>query len=77
MKTKVLISCAVTVVFGVQSYKCYIYELRRTRSDTNGPVQLQKKARSMKFWIKEEEELYYLECENKGADQLCSYRTAH
>ena len=32
-------------------------------------------ARSLKFWI-QEEELYYLCSENKGADQLCSYCTA-
>ena len=31
-----------------------------TRSDTNWPVQLQKMARSLKFWIKEEEALYCL-----------------
>ena len=34
-----------------------------TRSDTNRAAQLQKMARGLKFWIKEEEE-------NKGADQL-------
>ena len=28
----------------------------RTRSDTNLPVQLQKRARRLKFWIEEEEE---------------------
>ena len=47
-----------------------------TRSDTNRPVQLQKKARSSKFSIQVEEELYYPCGENKGADQLCSYCTA-
>ena len=46
------------------------------RSDTNRPVQLQKKAISMKFWIKPEEELYYPWNENKGADQLRGYREA-
>ena len=40
------------------------------RSDTNRPVQLQKQARSLKFWSYVEEELYYLSSENKGADQL-------
>ena len=42
------------------------------------PEKLQKKARSLKFWIKEEEGLYYMYfcSENKGADQLCSYCTA-
>ena len=44
-----------------------------TRSDTNRPVQSQKQARSSKFWILEEEKLYYLCSENKGADQLRSY----
>ena len=29
------------------------------RSDTNRPVQLQKQARSLKFWSQVEEELYY------------------
>ena len=43
------------------------------RSDTNRPVQAQKRARSLKFWIKVEEELYYPSSENKGADQLRSY----
>ena len=43
------------------------------RSDTNRPVQVQKRARSLKFRIKVEEELYYLSSENKDADQLCSY----
>ena len=43
------------------------------RSDTNRPVQLQKMARGLKFWIKKEEELYYPCSENKVADQLCSY----
>ena len=40
------------------------------RSDTNRPVQLQKQARSLKFWGYVEEELYYPSSENKGADQL-------
>ena len=47
-----------------------------TRSDTNRPVQLQNMARNLKFKIKEEEGLYYLCSENKGADQLSSYCTA-
>ena len=38
------------------------------RSDTNRPVQLQKQARSLKFWSNVEEELYYPSSENKGAD---------
>ena len=33
-------------------------------------------ARCLKFWILEEEELYYPSSENKGADQLCRYCTA-
>ena len=36
------------------------------RSDTNRPVQAQKSARSLKFRIKEEEELYFPSSENKG-----------
>ena len=43
------------------------------RFDTNRAVQAQKMARSLKFWIKEVEELYYSCSENKGADQLHSY----
>ena len=39
-------------------------------------MQSQKQARSLKFWVKVEETLYYLCSENKGADQLCSYCTA-
>ena len=46
------------------------------RSDTNQPVQLQKQARSLKFWSYVEEELYYPSGENKGADQLHGYREA-
>ena len=39
------------------------------RSDTNQAVQSQKQARSLKFWIEEEEEeVYYPYSENKGAD---------
>ena len=43
-----------------------------TRSDTNLPVQSQMMARSLKFQIKEEEELLYPCSENIGADQLRS-----
>ena len=38
------------------------------------PVQSQKIARSCKFRMKEEEELYYQCSENKGADKLRGYR---
>ena len=41
-----------------------------TRSDTNQAVQLQKKARCLKFQVEEVEGLYYPCSENKGADQL-------
>ena len=44
-----------------------------TRSDTNRAVQPQKIVRSLKFWIQEEEDLYYPCSENIGADQLRSY----
>ena len=43
------------------------------RSDTNQPVQAQKRDRSLKFFIYKVEELYYPGSENKGADQLRSY----
>ena len=46
------------------------------RSDTNQPVQAQERARSLKFRIYVEEELYYPSSENKGADQLRGYREA-
>ena len=46
------------------------------RSNTNQPVQAQKRARSLKFRIYVEEELYYPSSENKGADQLRGYREA-
>ena len=46
------------------------------RSDTNWPIQAQKRARSLKYQIKVEEELYYPSSENKSADQLCGYREA-
>ena len=41
-----------------------------TRSDTNRPVESQKRARSLKFWMLVEEELCYPCSKNKGADQL-------
>ena len=37
-----------------------------TRSDKNRAVQSQKQARSLKFWILVEEDLYYPSSENKG-----------
>ena len=46
-----------------------------TRSDTNRAGKLQKIARGSKFRILEVEGLYYPCSENKGADQLCGYRT--
>ena len=46
------------------------------RSDKNRPVQAQKIARSLKFRVKVEEELYYPSSENKGAVQLRGYREA-
>ena len=39
-------------------------------------MQPQKIPRGLKFRIQEEEGLYYLCSENKGADQLCGYREA-
>ena len=36
-------------------------------------VKSQKLARSLKFWISEEEKLYNPSSKNKGADQLRSY----
>ena len=47
-----------------------------TRFDVSQSVLSQKKARSLKFRIQEEEKLYYSCSENKGAGQLCSYCTA-
>ena len=46
------------------------------RSDTNRAVEAQMQARSLKFWILVEEELYYPSSENKGADQLRGFREA-
>ena len=47
-----------------------------TRSHSNWAVQSQKMARGLKFRIYDEEGLYYLCSENKGADQLRNYREA-
>ena len=44
-----------------------------TMSDTNQAIQSQKQARSLKFQIYKEEEVFYQYSENKGADQLHSY----
>ena len=46
------------------------------RSNTNRAVEAQKTARSLKFWTKKEEELYFPCSENKDADQLRGYREA-
>ena len=46
------------------------------RSSTKQAEQSQKQAKSLKFWSKVEEELYYPSSENKGADQLRGYREA-
>ena len=46
------------------------------RSDRNWAIQAQKMARSLKFRIYEEEEVYFPCSENKGADQLRGYRKA-
>ena len=49
-----------------------VYESRfPTRSDKNRAVQPQKMARGLKFLILKVEGLYYLCCENNGADYLC------
>ena len=47
-----------------------------TSPDTNRTGQSPKVARGLKFWIKEEEGLYYPFSENKDADQLRGYRKA-
>ena len=47
-----------------------------TWSDINQAVQQQKMSRGLTFRIQKAEGLYYLGSENKGADQLCSYREA-
>ena len=50
------------------------------RSDTNQAVQSQKQTRSLKFWIKEEEEVYYPCSENKGdvnAKLICTFAFAY
>ena len=47
-----------------------------TRSDTNCAVQQQKMARDLKFRVLEEEGLFYLCSEIKGADQLRSHCAA-
>ena len=47
------------------------------RSDTNRPVQSQKQARSLNFWINVEEELCYPSNENKGANLICVFVFAY
>ena len=46
------------------------------QADTNRAIQPQKMARGLKFRLLVEEGLFYPCNENKGADQLCGYRTA-
>ena len=49
-----------------------------TRSDTNRPVHSLMQAKRLKFWNREEEGLYYLCSENKGAAQLiCAFGFAY
>ena len=48
-----------------------------TGSNTNWPVQSEKKRKSLKVWIRVDVELYYSRSENKNADQMCSYCTAY
>ena len=43
-----------------------------TRSDTNRPVQSQKKVGTLKCWVEVEEESYYLSSKHKAAEQLRS-----
>ena len=54
------------------------------RSDTNRPVQAQKQARSLKFWSRVEEELYYRVAKTKAlisfavtAKLICSFGFAY
>ena len=47
-----------------------------TRCHTHRAVQPQEMARTLKFQIYEEEELYYPSNENKGADQLRGFSEA-
>ena len=67
--------CLQSVIIGAVSQKKLSLEFP-TISDTNQAVQLQKLTRDLKFLIQEEEELYYLCSENKGADQLHGYLEA-
>ena len=48
----------------------------QTRSDTNCAIKPQKMVRGLKFWILEEEGLYYKCSDNKGAEQLRGYPAA-
>ena len=59
----------------VSHLSCVVRKLTlfSNRSDTNQAVQEQNLAGSLKFWIKEEEELYYPDSENKCADQFHSF----
>ena len=48
------------------------------RSDTNRPAKSQKEARKLEFRIFEEDGLYYMCSENKGAEQLiCAFVFAY
>ena len=48
-----------------------------TRFNTSRTEQPQKMARGLEYWIYKVEGLYYLRCENKGADQLRDHCTAY
>ena len=64
------------LIFLFVSYVSYkSREARKTglQSSRPGLTQTGKQARSLKFRVQEEDELYYPCSENKDADQLCSY----
>ena len=67
-------SCTFILHMSLRTRKMTVWVL--TRSDVNWPLQSQKQARSLTFWIYEVKGLYYLCSENKGADQLRGYREA-
>ena len=75
--SRILISMLCLKFIHLVNLKDFLRQLNRssgfsTRSDTNLSVQSEKRARNLRFCILEDNGLYLLCRENKGADQLCS-----
>ena len=70
-----ILKIPVTIIFEPTHEKTNKLGFRHGPTQT-GMYSHRKKARSLKLWVKVEDEFNFPCGENKGADQLCSYCTA-